>query len=355
MSRAFALLIIAFNLCLCVPASAAQQGNSIRGKVRNSAGRNMGQIIVQLETGNGLPINTTTTNNEGDFYFGGLGGTSYIVVISLPDYNPVQEHVEFVMNTTADSPGEQRTVQLTLAPKTGMAAAPLSNRTVPGQNVPKAAREALDRAMASLKENKSQDAIAALQEAIKAHPDYFEAHFLLGNEMMKLNRLQEALVEFEQARKINPRDDRVYQAFGQLLTRQGKFALASQVFAEAARLNPTDPNIPLMRANVLIEHAAAIDPSASKEAAAERGRALELAEKDLVKALDLSDRKLTMVYLQLARVYEKKGDRGRAATQLEEYLKASPDAKNAGAIREAIKTLRAPASDKKPAPPLFIL
>ncbi|HXG91199.1 MAG TPA: tetratricopeptide repeat protein [Blastocatellia bacterium] len=346
--QAFALLIILFSFSLCSLAAARAQGNSIRGKVRNSQGRNLGQVIVQLETGNGLPVNTTTTNNEGDFFFNGLSGTSYIVIISAPDYNPVQEHVEFVRLTSSDDPGEQRTVEITLIPKSG-AAAPLSNRAVSGQNIPKAAREALDRALALSKQNKSQEAIAALQEAIKAYPDYFDAHFLLGNELMKLNRLQEAIAELEQARKINAKDDRVYQSFGQLLVKQGKYALASQVFAEAARLNPTDANILLMRAGALVEHASAINPAASKEAA-ERSKALDLAEKDLLKALDMSDHKLAVAYLQLARVYEKKGDKAQAAAALEQYLKTTPDAKNADAIREAIKTLRAPASDKKPAP-----
>jgi regulator of sirC expression with transglutaminase-like and TPR domain len=46
------------------------------------------------------------------------------------------------------------------------------------------------------------------------------------------------------------------------------------------------------------------------------------------------------VHLQLARLYEKRGDRARAAGELEEYLKKSPDAKNAPAIREAIKKLK---------------
>lgn len=67
------------------------------------------------------------------------------------------------------------------------------------------------------KENKSVDTVAALQEAIKAYPDYFEAHLLLGGEYLKMERLNDAIAEFEQARKINPKDDRVYRGFGQVL------------------------------------------------------------------------------------------------------------------------------------------
>jgi len=343
--RLFALLLA---LCLSAGAASARpQGNSIRGKVRDSLGKNVGQIIIQLETGNGVPVNVVVANNEGDFYFGGLSETSYILVISSPEYEPISEHVDFVRNVGPDDPGARRTVEITLVRKgEGSGAPALSNRTVTGQNVPKAAREALDRALKLAKENKQQESLTALEEAVKAYPDYFDAHFLRGHTLMQLGRFNEAVAAFEEARRINPKDDRVYQAFGQLLMQQRKYALASQVYAEAARLNPTDPGILLMRAQALIEHATVINPATSKEAAREREAAFNLAEKELTKAFDLSGKKLAAVHLQLARLYEKRGERTRAADELEAYLKMSPGLKNADAIREAIKVLRQPANTK---------
>lgn len=327
--------------------SAWAQGNSIRGKVRNQSGQNMPRIIVQIETGNGSPINTTVTNNEGDFQFSGLGETSYILVVEAPDHLRASEHVDFVRNVGPDAPGENRTVEIILTPKTAAPVVP-SNRTISGQNVPKAARDALDRALKLSKENKSQEAVAAMQEAITAYPQYFDAHLMLAAELMKQGRLDEAIAEFDQARKTNPKDDRVYQGFGQVLLMQKKYALAVQVFGEAARLNPTDPGILIMRAGALIEHASAINPSVSKEASVERESAFGMAEKDLAKAFELSGKKLATVHLQAARLYEKKGDRARAADELEQYLKMAPDDKKADAYRAAIKTLRSPASEKKP-------
>jgi Tfp pilus assembly protein PilF len=349
-NRILALVTLAGMLCLAISAIAGQQGNSIRGKVSNSAGKTMSQIMVEIETGNGQPVETTVTNNEGDFSFSGLTGTSYIVVIRLLDYEPVSEHVDFVRTAGADDPGERRTVQITLTPKGGNITIP-SNRVVSGQNVPRAAREALERAIKLAKENKSPEAVTAMKESIKAFPDYFEAHLLLGGEYLKMGRLDDAIAEFEQARKINGKDDRVYRGFGQVLMIQKKYALASQVLGEAARLSPSDPGILLMRGTALIEHAIAINPSASKEAAAERESAFGMAEKSLAQAFELSGKKLAAVHLQLARLYEKKGDRARAADELEKYLKMAPDDKKADAIRAAIKTLRGPAAERKPSPP----
>lgn len=64
------------------------------------------------------------------------------------------------------------------------------------------------------------------------------------------------------------------------------------------------------------------------------------AEKALLHAYDVSKKTLNAVHLQLARLYEKRGDRKRAANELEEYLRKSPDGKNNAAIREAINKLR---------------
>lgn len=328
--------------CIASIAITRPQGNVIRGKVRDSSGRNMSQVIVQLETGNGQQIDQTVTNNEGDFIFAGLPETSYIIVISAPDFNPVSEHVEFVRTVTLDSVGEQRTVEVTLVPKA--ATAPLlSNRIIAGQNIQKVARDALDRAVKLSKDNKTEEAATAMREVIKAYPGYFDAHLMLAAELMKQGHLDDSIAEFEQTRRINPKDDRVYLGFGQVLMLQKKYALASQVFAEAARLNPTDPSLLLMRAGALIEYASAIDPSASTTLASQRETGFALAEKDLQKAFELSGKKLASVHLQLARLYEKWGDRARAAAELEQYLKMVPDDKKADSIKAAIKTLRVPA------------
>jgi regulator of sirC expression with transglutaminase-like and TPR domain len=74
---------------------------------------------------------------------------------------------------------------------------------------------------------------------------------------------------------------------------------------------------------------------------------LNTAEKELTRAYEISEGRLVGVHLQRARVYEKKGDRSRAADSLERYLKLVPDDRNADGLREAIKKLRAPSEKPK--------
>jgi Tfp pilus assembly protein PilF len=342
MRKRFALFSRLIVLLLVVSANTnAQQGHTIRGKVRNAMGVNLARITVDLQNAAVALVGQTVTNNEGDFSFGNLGETGYVVVVSAPDYNTVAERVDFVRRVGPDQPGELRTIEVTLLPNVKARAAQPSTTFV--QDVPPAARQALDRAMKLSRQRKPDLTQALLREAIKLFPNYFDAHFALGNELMKAGRLSDAIAELEQARRINPKADRVYESFGLVLMQQKKYAVASALFAEAARLNPLDPQAQLLRAIALVEHATTLNASQSKESSVERDDAFSEAEKSLARAYELSDRKLTVVYLQRARVFEKRGERARAADELEQYLRETPDAGNADAIRNAIKNLRSPA------------
>jgi len=316
------------------------QGHSIRGKVRSSSGFNLPRITVDLQTGNGALIQQTVTNNEGDFFFSGLSENSYAVATSAPDFNPSLEHVEFSRAITADAPGETRTVEITLNAKGGVRPPRAGLNFV--QNVPKAARDSFDLGTKLSREGKSTEAVASLQAALKIFPDYFDARFVLAHEFIKASNFNDAISQLNEATRINPKDDRVFYSFGMILMQQRKYAVAARIFAEAARLSPGDPQYPLKRGTALIEQVAMIDPARDKTAAADLSYIYSEAEKDLARAFALSGKKLADSQLQLARLYEKKGDRARAATALEQYLKLSPNLKNAAAVREAIARLRTP-------------
>ena len=99
--------------------------------------------------------------------------------------------------------------------------------------------------------------------------------------------------------------------------------MAVSVFEASEQLDPRNAEARLMRGAALID----------------TGQ-LHEAESELKNADRLSARKLALVHMQLARLYEKRGERGRAADELERYLRQNPNAENAPAIREAVKKLR---------------
>lgn len=335
---AFTTAFCALLFCLFYVSGAHAQGHSIRGKVHDSVGVNVSHVTVTLESGNGAMVNQTVTNNEGDFFFSGLGDTSYVIAISAPDYIPASEHVDFVRTATANDPGETRTVEITLTRKASHVAR-AGLKFV--QNVPQAALDAFEQATKLLSSGHPQEARAALETAIKVFPDYFDARFLLAGELTKQGKLDEAIRQLNEAQQINPRDDRVWYAFGVALQQQGKHAVAARVFAQAADLNPGEPQYALVaQATALIDQAATINPAQSQNNSAERTFALATAEQALARAEQLAGKKLPEVHLQRARLFEKRGDAGAAAGELEKYLRLTPDAKNAPAIRDAIKRLR---------------
>jgi predicted Zn-dependent protease len=188
---------------------------------------------------------------------------------------------------------------------------------------------------------RAQEAQTALETAIKLFPDYFDARFMLANELTKLGKLDDAIKQLNEAQRINPRDDRVWYAFGVALQHQGKYAVAARVFAQAADLNPREPQYALLaQATALIDQAAMINPAKSQTNSAERTFALNTAEQALARADKLAGKKLPEVHLQRARLFEKRGNPAGAAGELEKYLSETPDAKNAAAVRDAIKKLR---------------
>jgi tetratricopeptide (TPR) repeat protein len=209
------------------------------------------------------------------------------------------------------------------------------------QDVPKPARQALDRAMKLSVDNKTDAAIEKMQEAIKLFPQYFEAHFQLGNQFMKLGRLDEAIAELDRAREVNANDERLYQSFGLVLMRQKNYAVAVAVFSEASRLNPMNPANALMKATALIHQAYSIN---SATETSDREHILNRAAVALAETSSLSDKRLKADHLTLAMLYEMKDERGRAATELESYLSENPNARNAEDLRQSIKKLRSQTS-----------
>jgi len=219
-----------------------------------------------------------------------------------------------------------------------------SNASTSQPSVPKNVSDLLDRATKLSQAGRGQLAITLLQEALKISPNTAAVHIALGNELAKAGRLDEALAAFEKARKINPRDDQVYLSVGLVMLQQKKYPVAASLFADASLLNPNEPLHQLMRGVALARQAEEASKTSNRAAL---DRILAQAEEALTKAFDLSRGRLFEVYIYRAMLYEIKGARLEAATELEKYLQVNPDSDKAIAVREAIRNLRAKAA---PAP-----
>jgi Tfp pilus assembly protein PilF len=122
--------------------------------------------------------------------------------------------------------------------------------------------------------------------------------------------------------------------FGLVMLKQQKFGVAEYSFTQAVSLNSNNALSRYYLGQTMIEIALRTSDDSQRE------QRLEGAEKELNRAWELSQKRINGVHLQRARIHERRGDKQSAARELEIYLKAEPNAKNAASIREAITKLK---------------
>ncbi len=324
-------LFTSLSILLLLAGGAAAQNNTIKGKVRSTTGVTINNAIVELRQTGGGATGQTVTRNDGDFAFSGLDAAEYELAVTIAGYEPAVQLARFSHMDGMDFREVLNVEVVVRAKQEAVLGAPGTNFV---QDVPKQARAAFEKGIAKLREAKSDEAIALFREAISLFNDYFNANFQLGAEFYRRGKLEDALQALERARQINDRDGAVFHWFGLVMVKQQKFGVAEYAFGEAVRLNSTDTASHFYRGLMLIELAKQMVDKA------ERAAELARAEQELTRAWELSDKRLTGVYRQRARISEMRGDREAAARELESYLKAEPNAKDASAVREMIAKLR---------------
>ena len=329
-----ALLLLVF---FATPAH-AQGTHTLQGRVIAPDGLQP-QIPVRVTlTFSGRQLYETFTDLSGRYSFTGLSSGTYQLTAAGDDRTFETTSVYAEVSSFGSAPQLFiQDIQLQPLRDKPVSQAAVVNAFV--QDVPKAAVQAFERGRKLEAEGKNDAAVTQFNEAIRVFPKYFEAHLSLGNQLLKSARFNEAIAELDRAREINPNDERLYQSFGLILMQQKNYAVAVAVFAEAFRLSPRNPLNPLMRATALIYQASTVDTSTSSGADQLR-RLLSKAEEALSQTNDLSGGKMKPDHLTLSMFFSLKGEFGRAAAELEEYLRKSPDSTNAAAIRAEVKRLR---------------
>lgn len=330
------LSILALFLFVCASTTLAQ-ANVLQGKVMTPAGSQPTNPVRVKLTFNGRAIHETFTDLSGRFSFPGLSRGTYQLTA---DGDGVSfETTSVSADISAFGPAPQIFTQdIQLRP---LVRKPNSQPGVVNaftQDVPIAAKQALDAGIKLAEEGKVEAAVDSMRKATRIFPDYFDAHLQLGNVFLKSDQFNEAIAELDLARTIDPNDERAYQSFGLLLMKQRNYTVAVAIFAEAARLNPSNPMNPVMRATALIHQAATIDESSPSTEG--RNSLLSRAEIAMVDAARLSENKVKPDSMTIALFYELKGDPERAAVELESYLRKTPQLKNSAAVQAEIKRLR---------------
>src|SRR6185503_20199195 len=81
------------------------------------------------------------------------------------------------------------------------------------------------------------EAGAAFTAALKAKPDYAEAHYALGTVLQQQGKFDEAIAACRQALRYAPNAPEIHNTLGTALRQKGDMESARTEFQEAARLN----------------------------------------------------------------------------------------------------------------------
>ena len=265
-----------------------------------------------------------TTNGNGNFAFKGLPSGSYTVVIDKePEFKPVSQSVDIIEIRSGRPTGQTYTVNIRLEFK--VRPAPPQPAVVNAEflNVPVKAMTHYNNALELAKNNNAQGAVDELKLAIAEHPTFTQAFNDLGVQYLKLNKLEEANEAFLSALKINP------ESFPALINR-GIVNVMMKRYGEA---------VPILRKALKKNEQSPVGHYFLGQALANLGL-FDDAEKDLLKSLELGKEEMKEAHRILAIIYSSRGDKKRAADELDAYLKLAPTTPDAEKIKDQIRKLR---------------
>ena len=211
----------------------SEEGTTLRGDhpeiavtVRDSSGETIAvPATVKLYRG-GMPSGQSATS-KGRAFFILQGVGDYTLVVEAAGYKTAQKDVSVPVAVRAE-------VDVYLTRQT----ASVDGSEVPGNPVmaPKA-KEAFNRGLEALSENKLDDAEKYAGEAIKLAPGHPDVLYLQGVVYLRRRKWQQAQSVLQKATQLDPNHARAFGALGMALCDQGKYDAAIAPLEKSVQLN----------------------------------------------------------------------------------------------------------------------
>ena len=296
--------------------------NSIIGTVFGPSGRPLEQRVrIRLSTMT-RGDRVFTSNEKGAFAFRGLPSGSYTITIDREvEYKPYTTSVDVVQLRGGGNPTPTVvTLNIRLEYKDRNKAGIVDSTLL---SIPEKARTHYSNGIEESKKGNRQAAIEEFKQAIAEHPSFTLAFNELGVQYLKLNRVEEADQAFQNALKIDP------DSFP-ALTNRGLANIMMKRYGEA---------VPILRKALKKNDQSAVGHYLLGQALANLGL-FDEAEKELVVSLKLGKEQMKEAHRILAIIYSSRGDKKKAAKELETYLQLAPDTPDAALIKEMIRRLK---------------
>ena len=296
-----------------------------------NGGRIERRITVRLQTMT-RGDRVTTTDENGNFAFRGLVSGDYTVVIDKEkDFEPVSQAVSIVQ--VRGFPPVSQPINIRLIPKSnaqpkpGLLDAAFATLPEAGQNLMKKARElsaAGDHA----------GAIEQLSMLTGQYPSFMLGFNELGIEYWRSGQLDKADASLQQAVNLQPDAFIPKMNRGMVLVTMKRYADAEPVLRSAKALDDQSGPVKYFLGTAL----------------ANLGK-FDEAEKELSAALLMGGNEMAEGHRILAIIYSAKGDKKRAAAEIDAYLKINPTAPDAEQLQKVSSQMKGlPAAPGKPSP-----
>lgn len=200
----------------------------------------------------------------------------------------------------------------TLAPASGVILAPRAEKEV-------------QHALKDLRSNNLSSAQKHADKALEMAPGNPYVNYLLGMCYLRMNKLPEAKASLEKSVSLDPKRAPALQALGMLRYRETDYAGASQLLEQAVQLDPTAWKASWMLASCYLHQ-----------------QNYQMARVAAVKAVKAGKEDAAPVQLLLGEALAGVGQREKAISAFETFLKAYPKDPSASQIRDWIASLKQP-------------
>jgi tetratricopeptide (TPR) repeat protein len=303
---------------------------TITGRIYYPGGRPFDQRVqVRLQSLNGEQI--SFSNENGAFTFARLApGTYYIQLDAGKEYEPVKETAEIMgQRRNSISSGQIVPIYINLKLKvTAVERAGIVDASLAG--VPEAAVALYKEAKALGQSGEREKAIELLEQAIEKYPGFMLAYNEKGFQYLQLNQPQKAIEPLEAAIKLSPEAFAPRVNYGAALLQTGRFIGSILELRRALESRESSCYAHICLGVAYLNIGFSVD-----------------AERELARALQIGGEESIVAHRYLGGLYAERGDKLRAADELETYLRLSPKTHEAEHIRNVIDALRKGSEAKK--------
>lgn len=318
----------------------SQPNNSIAGFVFAGKRQPISQISVELLDEFGRLVRRVLTDNSGRYSFFRIAAGKYQIRIIASQYGyeeQVQEVeiINFLRQTSSGSPrvsgSENVQINFYLNQRKNTTTDNKVNGIVFAQEVPEEAQKQYKQAISDLNQQRNDEGIRELEQAVKIFPTFFYALERLGQEYINRQQFKEAETVLKKAVEVNSKSYQTWYSLGYTFYSTKKITEALEATNKSIEINTTS-----VEARLLVGVLFRLNTQYKE------------AEKQLKKAKEVAKIPVPDVHWQLALLYNYNlKEYNLAANELELYLKAKPDKKDEEIIKKLIKQLREKANKER--------